>query len=104
MMPEAFTSLHTSSPVIKPASPKQPRRLVKNYSNVNIQYSNQNGHLKRGNSFVVGQKLRESKWFTHEEEKVFCAVVETGFVVESKGENDDDTQYGILLWAPGHGK
>uniref|UniRef100_T1PCV2 Lecithin retinol acyltransferase n=1 Tax=Musca domestica TaxID=7370 RepID=T1PCV2_MUSDO len=33
-------------------------------------------------SSVAVQKLRESKWFTREEQRIFCAVVECGFIVE----------------------
>lgn len=31
---------------------------------------------------VATQKLRESKWFDQDEERLFCAVVEAGFIVE----------------------
>lgn len=55
--------------------------------------------ITRGTSFVVGQKLRESKWFTHEEMKIFLAVVETGFVVEKKEEI-----FGVAVWTPGYGE
>ena len=33
-------------------------------------------------SSVAVQKLRESKWFKQEEQKIFCAVVECGFIAE----------------------
>ncbi|XP_070063334.1 uncharacterized protein l(1)G0469 isoform X2 [Drosophila virilis] len=33
-------------------------------------------------SSVAVQKLRESKWFKPEEQRIFCAVVECGFIVE----------------------
>ncbi|XP_068158770.1 uncharacterized protein l(1)G0469 [Drosophila tropicalis] len=33
-------------------------------------------------SSVAVQKLRESKWFKAEEQRIFCAVVECGFIVE----------------------
>lgn len=58
--------------------------------------------LKRGASFVVGQKLRESKWFTHEEMKILCAVIESGFIVERQ--RDPENTFGIALWTPGFGK
>ncbi|XP_017063681.1 uncharacterized protein LOC108102931 isoform X2 [Drosophila eugracilis] len=50
-----------------------------------------NTHQKVGGGGTVGatfgssvavQKLRESKWFKPEEQRIFCAVVECGFVVE----------------------
>lgn len=31
---------------------------------------------------VATQKLRESKWFEQDEERLFCAVIEAGFIVE----------------------
>ncbi|XP_049819957.1 uncharacterized protein LOC109607967 isoform X4 [Aethina tumida] len=55
--------------------------------------------IKRGSSFAVVHKLRESKWFGVDETKVFCAVVESGFVVEL--END---RFGIVLWEIGFEK
>lgn len=58
-----------------------------------------NGQITRGTSFVVGHKLRESKWFNHEEMKVFLAVVETGFIVEVQNEI-----FGIAMWTPGYGE
>lgn len=58
--------------------------------------------VKRSGSFVIGQKLRESKWFTHSEIKIFCAVVETGFLIEHK--NGDKIQWGVAIWAPTFGK
>lgn len=33
-------------------------------------------------SSVAVQKLRESKWFKSDEQRIFCAVVECGFIVE----------------------
>lgn len=64
--------------------------------------SRQEATFKRTGSFVVGQKLRESKWFTHEEHKVLCAVLETGFIVESRNQNDE-SKFGIAVWTPGFG-
>ena len=58
--------------------------------------------VKRTGSFVIGQKLRESKWFTHAEMNIFCAVVESGFIIEQKQE--DVTRYGVAIWAPSYGK
>jgi len=34
------------------------------------------------NQHVAIQKLRESKWFHQDEERLFCAVIETGFIIE----------------------
>lgn len=35
-----------------------------------------------GSGHVATQKLRESKWFLQDEERLVCAVVESGFIVE----------------------
>lgn len=45
------------------------------------------------NHHIATQKLRESKWFKENEERIFCAVIETGFIVEYRldeniGKND----------------
>lgn len=55
--------------------------------------------ITRGTSFVVGHKLRESKWFIHDEMKIFLAVVETGFIVEV-----EDEIFGVAVWTPGYGE
>lgn len=34
------------------------------------------------NQHVATQKLRDSKWFRQDEERLVCAVLETGFIVE----------------------
>lgn len=61
--------------------------------------------ISRGASFVVGQKLRESKWFGHEEIKVFLAVVESGFVVEREATGvGEEGEFGIALWKQGCGE
>lgn len=57
---------------------------------------------QRKTSSVMGQKLRESKWFTHEELKILCAVLESGFIVQ-KSRNDEEDQWGIALWNIGYG-
>ena len=60
--------------------------------------------FSRTTSFVVGQKLRESKWFAHDELKIFCAVVETGFIVERKTEEGEENMLGVAAWTPGYGE
>lgn len=53
---------------------------------------------------VATQKLRESKWFDQDEERLFCAVIEGGFIVEIMQKdrslmNDDDelkSHFGIV--------
>ncbi|KAF5305896.1 hypothetical protein FQR65_LT18647 [Abscondita terminalis] len=57
----------------------------------------------RQNSLVVGQKLRESKWFLHDEMNILCAVLESGFILQKKNDTTEDHR-GIALWSPGHEK
>ncbi|XP_037936732.1 uncharacterized protein LOC119670525 [Teleopsis dalmanni] len=45
--------------------------------------SNANGNTTFGSSVAV-QKLRESKWFHRDEQRIFCAVIECGFIVEMR--------------------
>ena len=51
---------------------------------------------------VATQKLRESKWFEQDEERLFCAVIESGFIVEimqkEQNNNNDENKshYGIV--------
>lgn len=79
------------------------RKIPKNKSLNNVStLTNSTSKLKRGTSFVVGQKLRESKWFDHDEINVLCAVIESGFIVEKN--EGDTTIFGIALWQPGFGK
>lgn len=54
------------------------------------------------NQHIATQKLRESKWFKENEQKIVCAVMETGFIVEIKLESSQDkieptqSHYGII--------
>lgn len=58
-----------------------------------------------GNSFVAAQKLRESKWFKYNENKILLSVVENGFILEKRIEGiDEEHLWGIALWESGHGK
>lgn len=62
------------------------------------------GRPPRKVSSVMGQKLRESKWFTHEELKIVCAVLESGFIVQKSVEDEEvEDQWGIAMWDVGHG-
>lgn len=56
-------------------------------------------------SSVAIHKLRESKWFNHNEDKILCSVVENGFILEKKFKDDNlDNEWGIAIWKPGFGK
>ncbi|XP_052870325.1 uncharacterized protein LOC128275755 isoform X1 [Anopheles cruzii] len=52
----------------------------------------------RGNfgSSVAIQKLRESKWFDAGEERIFCAVIENGFIVEVRHSETGETWFGVV--------
>lgn len=47
-------------------------------------------------STVAIQKLRETKWFGEDEERIFCSVVESGFIVEVHDENRENNWFGIV--------
>lgn len=46
-------------------------------------------------SSVAIQKLRESKWFDAGEERIFCAVIEDGFLVELRHPVTGETWFGV---------
>jgi hypothetical protein len=48
---------------------------------------------------VAIQKLRESKWFHQDEERLFCAVIESGFIVEimqTEQNIENKSHYGVV--------
>lgn len=49
---------------------------------------------------VAIQKLRESKWFEQDEERLFCAVIESGFIVEvmlkERSVEDNKSHFGVV--------
>uniref|UniRef100_A0A182QD99 Uncharacterized protein n=1 Tax=Anopheles farauti TaxID=69004 RepID=A0A182QD99_9DIPT len=48
-------------------------------------------------SSVAIQKLRESKWFDAGEERIFCAVIENGFIVEVRRPMETgDSWFGVV--------
>lgn len=67
----------------------------------------------RFGSSVAIHKLRESKWFRHDEQGVLCAVLESGFIVEIKADPlleaseasvaPDYHCYGVAMWKKGKG-
>ncbi|CAH0729476.1 unnamed protein product, partial [Brenthis ino] len=67
----------------------------------------------RFGSSVAIHKLRESKWFKHEEQNILCAVLESGFVLEVRAEDPlppdstlspDYHMYAIAMWKKGKEK
>ncbi|XP_035780715.1 uncharacterized protein LOC118460480 isoform X2 [Anopheles albimanus] len=47
-------------------------------------------------SSVAIQKLRESKWFDAGEERIFCAVIENGFIVEVRHSESGENWFGVV--------
>ncbi|XP_013172252.1 PREDICTED: uncharacterized protein LOC106121242 isoform X3 [Papilio xuthus] len=67
----------------------------------------------RFGSSVAIHKLRETKWFKHDEQNILCAVLETGFVLEVRAEDPlppdsalspDYHMYAIAMWKKGKEK
>ncbi|XP_077297523.1 lethal (1) G0469 NlpC/P60 domain-containing protein isoform X2 [Arctopsyche grandis] len=69
----------------------------------------------RFGSSVAIHKLRESKWFRHDEQGILCAVLESGFIVEIKADPlaleldegivaPDYHCYGVAMWKKGKEK
>ncbi|XP_041987382.1 uncharacterized protein LOC121739119 isoform X1 [Aricia agestis] len=68
---------------------------------------------QRFGSSVAIHKLRETKWFKHNEQNILCAVLESGFVLEVRAENPlppdstlsaDYHMYAIAMWKKGKEK
>lgn len=55
-------------------------------------------------SSVAVQKLRESKWFGPEEQRIFCAVVEYGFIVEIRSDQENNGWFGVVVCKSSKGK
>lgn len=58
-----------------------------------------------GSAAIAVQKLRESRWFGADESRLFCAVVESGFVVEIKAEGqENESTFGVVQFKCGKGR
>lgn len=55
-----------------------------------------NNTMKSFGSSVAVQKLRESKWFGPDESRIFCAVIECGFIVETREGQENDGWFGVV--------
>lgn len=66
------------------------------HSNNNTNISNHN-NVKHFGSSVAVQKLRESKWFGQDESRIFCAVIECGFIVETREGQENDGWFGVVM-------
>ncbi|GBP35315.1 hypothetical protein EVAR_20688_1 [Eumeta japonica] len=67
----------------------------------------------RFGSSVAIHKLRETKWFKHDEQNILCAVLESGFILEVRAEeplppgsalSPDYHMYAIAMWKKGKEK
>lgn len=58
---------------------------------------NSHNNVKQFGSSVAVQKLRESKWFGQDESRIFCAVIECGFVVETREGQENDGWFGVVI-------
>lgn len=68
-------------------------------SNHNFNSNNNNNHaptIKSFGSSVAVQKLRESKWFGPDESRIFCAVIECGFIVETREGKENGGWFGVV--------
>lgn len=63
-----------------------------------------NNHIKTFGSSVAVQKLRESKWFAPDESRIFCAVIECGFIVETREGQENDGWFGVVNCKTSKGK
>lgn len=72
-------------------------------NNTNTPATN-NNHIKSFGSSVAVQKLRESKWFGPDESRIFCAVIECGFIVETREGQENDGWFGIVNCKTSKGK
>lgn len=61
--------------------------------------------IKHFGSSVAIHKLRESKWFNHNESNIVCSVVESGFILEKRLiNNNSESEWGVACWDSGKGK
>ncbi|RZC05016.1 uncharacterized protein BDFB_008013, partial [Asbolus verrucosus] len=101
MMTETLANIHLNKQQKKLERPASNNNIAKLNSTLTM-FQMRQEKVKRTGSFVVGQKLRESKWFTHAEMNIFCAVVESGFIIEHRQE--EASRYGVAIWAPSYEK
>lgn len=66
--------------------------------------NNNNASIKSFGSSVAVQKLRESKWFGPDESRIFCAVIECGFIVETREGKENGGWFGVVNCKTSKGK
>ncbi|XP_037048870.1 uncharacterized protein LOC119083283 [Bradysia coprophila] len=60
-------------------------------------WSSNNNNKQTFGSAIAGQKLRESKWFGVDETKILCAVIECGFIVETREGQENNGWFGVAI-------
>lgn len=73
-------------------------------SNHHLTNNNNNNNCKSFGSSVAVQKLRESKWFGPDESRIFCAVIECGFIVETREGKENGGWFGVVNCKTSKGK
>lgn len=63
-----------------------------------------NNNIKSFGSSVAVQKLRETKWFGPDESRIFCAVIECGFIVETREGKENGGWFGVVNCKTSKGK
>lgn len=77
MIPPRHNSFSNSD-----SSPPSPTKSHWWFFTSKLKLASNNGSAFGSSTTVATQKLRESKWFDQNEERLFCSVVEGGFIVE----------------------
>lgn len=78
------------------SSSTAPDNITNNNNNTSI--------VKQFGSSVAVQKLRESKWFGPDECRIFCAVIECGFIIETREGQENDGWFGVVYCKTAKGK
>lgn len=103
-----FATTNTASKVAKPMEQKPRSRANSVIGQIkwwtsnhhfNSNNNNNNNHapsIKSFGSSVAVQKLRESKWFGPDESRIFCAVIECGFIVETREGKENGGWFGVV--------
>lgn len=69
-----------------------------------LKWWSSNNNKQQFGSSIVGQKLRESKWFGVDESRILCAVIECGFIVETREGQENDGWFGVAICKTSRGE
>lgn len=108
MLHEALQIIHTTNKMQQTKKlTQQPVRQQSAAPKVSLQKMYQSAPQFKSLGFgstVAIHKLRETKWFTHNECKILLSVVESGFILERRCSTQlENRDWGIALWTPGQG-